>query len=63
MIRNDKTFKSRKGSAEVKNLSFFEKYLSIWVILCIVVGVATGKFLPAFLAVLSRFEYAHVSIR
>jgi len=45
-----------------KQISFFDKYLSIWVILCIVAGVAIGKFLPAIPNILSRFEYANVSI-
>ncbi|MBC8421401.1 MAG: ACR3 family arsenite efflux transporter [Actinobacteria bacterium] len=45
-----------------KKISFFDKYLSIWVILCIIAGVAVGKFLPAIPNTLSRFEYANVSI-
>jgi len=43
-------------------IGFFEKYLTVWVALCIVVGVAIGQWFPAFPAVLSRFEYAKVSI-
>jgi len=62
MAKTDKVFKDRKEPTEAKGLGFFEKYLSIWVILCIIVGVAIGKFVPLFPAVLSRFEYAHVSI-
>ena len=45
-----------------KKISFFDKYLSVWVILCIVAGVAAGKFLPAVPNTLSKFEYANVSI-
>ena len=45
-----------------KKISFFDKYLSIWVILCIIAGVAVGKFPPAIPNTLSRFEYANVSI-
>jgi len=29
-----------------KGLSFFEQYLSLWVILCIIVGIALGKLAP-----------------
>jgi ACR3 family arsenite transporter len=29
-----------------KGLSFFERYLSLWVILCIIVGIALGKLAP-----------------
>ncbi|MCY6370196.1 ACR3 family arsenite efflux transporter [Clostridium ganghwense] len=45
-----------------KNLGFFEKYLTLWVALCIVAGVMIGKFIPQFPQTLSKFEYAHVSI-
>lgn len=43
-------------------IGFFEKYLTIWVALCMVVGVLIGKFLPGIPAFLGRFEYANVSI-
>ncbi|MDL2218022.1 arsenical-resistance protein, partial [Christensenellaceae bacterium OttesenSCG-928-M15] len=43
-------------------ISFFEKYLTVWVILCMGLGVLIGKFLPAIPDFLSRFEYAQVSI-
>ena len=43
-------------------IGFFEKYLTIWVILCMVAGVLIGQFLPAIPAFLGRFEYANVSI-
>lgn len=45
-----------------KDLGFFERYLTVWVALCIVVGVAIGQFFPAFPQTLSKFEYAQVSI-
>jgi len=35
-------------SQEQKGLSFFEKYLSLWVILCIVGGIILGKVAPGF---------------
>lgn len=47
---------------KLEGISFFEKYLSVWVALCIVAGVAIGKFLPQIPNFLSRFEYAQVSI-
>ena len=43
-------------------IGFFEKYLTVWVILCMVAGVLIGQFLPAIPAFLGRFEYANVSI-
>jgi len=47
---------------KIAGISFFEKYLTVWVILCMAVGVLIGKFLPTIPAFLSRFEYAQVSI-
>ena len=43
-------------------IGFFEKYLTLWVILCMVVGVLIGKFLPLIPVFLGKFEYANVSI-
>lgn len=43
-------------------IGFFERYLTLWVALCMVVGVMIGKFLPGIPAFLGRFEYANVSI-
>lgn len=43
-------------------IGFFQKYLTIWVILCMAAGVLIGRFLPAVPAFLNRFEYAKVSI-
>lgn len=45
-----------------RNISFFEKYLTVWVLLCMVTGVMIGQFLPQVPDFLSRFEYANVSI-
>ena len=43
-------------------ISFFQRYLSVWVMLCMVLGVLIGKFLPGIPAFLNRFEYARISI-
>lgn len=43
-------------------MDFFEKYLTIWVALCIIIGIAVGQWLPAIPQTLSKFEYANVSI-
>ena len=45
-----------------QGIGFFEKYLTIWVIVCMVVGVLIGKFLPGIPDFLGKFEYANVSI-
>ena len=48
--------------AEKRSIGFFEKFLTLWVIICMGAGVLIGQFLPEVPAFLSRFEYAHVSI-
>lgn len=45
-----------------EGMGLFERYLSVWVALAIVVGVLLGQFAPAVPETLSRFEYAQVSI-
>lgn len=45
-----------------EGISFFQKYLSVWVILCMVLGVLIGKFLPFIVNFLAQFQYANVSI-
>lgn len=45
-----------------QGMDFFGRYLTIWVTLCIVVGITIGKFLPIIPDTLSKFEFAHVSI-
>ncbi len=46
----------------IGGIGFFEKYLTVWVILCMVAGVLIGKFLPGFPEFLQKFEYSQVSI-
>lgn len=43
-------------------MGFFERYLTIWVAMAIMVGVALGQLAPVVPETLSRFEYAQVSI-
>ncbi|WP_047395268.1 ACR3 family arsenite efflux transporter [Cetobacterium sp. ZOR0034] len=43
-------------------MGFFEKYLSIWVGICIVLGVSIGIFAPVVPETLALFEYSNVSI-
>jgi ACR3 family arsenite transporter len=40
-----------------KRLAFFERYLTVWVLLCMVVGVAFGKALPDVTRALSQLEF------
>ena len=53
------------AASEPKRLDFFERYLSLWVFACMVVGVALGKLLPELTQKLSELEFgrgSHVNI-
>jgi ACR3 family arsenite transporter len=44
-----------------KRLAFFERYLTVWVFVCMIVGVALGKFAPDFTTALSKLEFGQGS--
>ena len=43
-------------------MSLFERYLTLWVALCIVAGLALGALLPGVFATLASLEYASVNL-
>jgi ACR3 family arsenite transporter len=43
-------------------MSLFERYLTLWVALCIVVGVALGHLLPGLFHAIGSAEVAHVNL-
>ncbi|WP_137168405.1 ACR3 family arsenite efflux transporter [Salinimonas lutimaris] len=43
-------------------MGFFERYLSLWVAICIVVGVAAGSLAPDAFAAIASLEVAHVNL-
>ncbi|OHW63320.1 sodium bile acid symporter family protein [Andreesenia angusta] len=50
------------GKEKLQGISFFEKYLSIWVLLCMAAGILLGRYAPEVPAFLEKFEYAQVSM-
>ncbi len=50
------------SSSKQASIGFFGKYLTIWVLICIVLGIAIGQFLPSVPEFLSKLEYAQVSL-
>jgi ACR3 family arsenite transporter len=44
------------------SMSLFERYLTVWVFLCIVVGIALGQMLPVPFQAIGRMEVARVNI-
>ena len=45
-----------------QGMSVFERYLSVWVALCIVVGIALGQWFPAVFHALGAMEVAQVNL-
>ncbi|MDA1073818.1 MAG: ACR3 family arsenite efflux transporter [Proteobacteria bacterium] len=43
-------------------MGLFERYLSLWVGLCIVAGVLLGNVMPAAFQLIASLEYAHVNL-
>jgi ACR3 family arsenite transporter len=43
-------------------MGLFERYLSVWVGISIIVGVILGSIIPDFFALVAHLEYAHVNI-
>ena len=43
-------------------MSLFERYLTLWVALCIVVGIALGHFFPGLFRAVGTAEMAHVNL-
>ena len=53
---------SDSALAERPAISFFERWLTLWVFLCIVAGIALGQLLPALVRALGAMEVARVNI-
>ena len=45
-----------------KGIKTFQQYLSVWVLLCMSVGVFIGHFVPAIPSTLGKFQIAGISI-
>jgi ACR3 family arsenite transporter len=43
-------------------MNFFERYLTAWVALCIVVGIALGQWQPEVFQAIGKLEYAQVNL-
>lgn len=58
LVKGDTIMKRERNTG----ISFFQRYLTVWVIICMALGILIGKYLPGIPAFLNRFEYARVSI-
>ena len=45
-----------------QDISFFERNLTFWVLICMAIGVLIGRFIPAIPETLGEFEFYNVSI-
>lgn len=53
---------STETIVQKKGLGFFERYLTLWVILCIIAGILIGQYMPIIPKTLNKFEYYNVSL-
>lgn len=56
------TEKDNSAPSTSSGMGLFERFLSLWVALAIIAGIALGQWAPVVPETLSRFEYAQVSI-
>jgi ACR3 family arsenite transporter len=61
-MNNDKRINTENEIKVSDEMGLFGRYLTVWVTLCIIAGVAIGKWLPFIPQGLSKLEYARVSI-
>jgi arsenite transporter len=47
---------------EYTSMGFFERFLSLWVVLCIATGVGLGIFIPSVFQIIASIEYGKVNV-
>ncbi len=47
---------------EDRKIGFFDKYLTLWVVLCMLLGILIGEYIPQIPSFLEKFEYSNVSL-
>ena len=53
---------SNECKQPLNNMNLFERFLSLWVTLCIVVGIVLGELLPNVFQIIGRMEVARVNL-
>ena len=53
---------SRLAAPTAPGIGFFERYLTVWVALCIVAGIALGQLFPRAFEAIAALEVAKVNI-
>lgn len=49
-------------TSNTNSMSIFERYLTLWVAICILTGIALGQFLPGLFQTIGKLEYAQVNL-
>jgi ACR3 family arsenite transporter len=62
LFAHARTKMNTKPTTSDKHIGFFEKYLSLWVAICIAVGIAIGNFAGGSIQILSNMEISNVNI-
>jgi hypothetical protein len=70
LVGHDKEIKSMSSqiqgtttsAAKIERLSIFQRYLTLWVFLCILVGIALGRLFPGVVVALDAMSISQVSI-
>jgi ACR3 family arsenite transporter len=61
-LNTDPTIVSPPRTEPAGGIGFFEKWLSVWVALCIVAGIGLGKSAPGLFQTLADLKYASVNL-
>ena len=54
--------KSGKAKQESRKINYFEKFLPIWVVLCIIIGIALSQFIPEISQAINSLQIGGISI-
>ena len=49
------------GEGNAKRLDFFERYLTVWVFVCVLLGLALGSLAPAAVGKIGEWEFVRGS--
>jgi arsenite transporter len=60
-MSNQRSAVTAVPGSDPKRLAFFERYLTLWVLACMAVGIAFGGLLPDVTAALSKWEFGQGS--
>lgn len=53
---------SRQRKYPAPGMSIFERYLTLWVALCIAAGISLGLFFPALVQTIGNIEFAKANL-